>query len=130
MTIAVTPFDGLCGFRPLAEIAHFLTTIPALSELVGGDATKRFIEVVKGHEIASDKAQMEENKKALQNAFTALMKNASSSPDALHAQAANLVSSARELGPDFASGGGPGPNNGEQLADLVVRLDSQFPSDV
>ena len=27
MTIAITEFDGLCGFRPLAEIAHFLKTI-------------------------------------------------------------------------------------------------------
>ena len=24
MTIAITPFDGLCGFRPLEEISHFL----------------------------------------------------------------------------------------------------------
>jgi mannose-6-phosphate isomerase class I len=24
MTIAITPFEGVCGFRPLAEITHFL----------------------------------------------------------------------------------------------------------
>src|ERR1700761_6397800 len=35
MTIAVTPFDGLCGFRPLAEIAHFLGSVPPLRKLVG-----------------------------------------------------------------------------------------------
>src|SRR5712675_2069873 len=35
MTIAITPFDGLCGFRPLAEISHFLTTVPSLRSLVG-----------------------------------------------------------------------------------------------
>ena len=34
MTIAITPFDGLCGFRPLAEITHFLQTVPSLRELV------------------------------------------------------------------------------------------------
>src|SRR4051812_16368090 len=35
MAIAITPFEGLCGFRPLAEIAHFLETVPALRQLVG-----------------------------------------------------------------------------------------------
>src|SRR5947209_2900185 len=35
MTIAITPFEGLCGFRPLKEISHFLQTIPPLRELVG-----------------------------------------------------------------------------------------------
>ena len=33
MTIAITPFDGLCGFRPLKEIAHFLKTVPSLREM-------------------------------------------------------------------------------------------------
>src|ERR1700710_1298381 len=35
MTIAVTPFDGLCGFRPLSEISHFFSTISSLKGLVG-----------------------------------------------------------------------------------------------
>src|SRR6201996_8241609 len=37
MTIAITPFDGLCGFRPLAEIAHFFQHVPSLRQLVGED---------------------------------------------------------------------------------------------
>jgi hypothetical protein len=30
MTIAITPFEGVCGFRPLAEITHFLHVINRL----------------------------------------------------------------------------------------------------
>ena len=31
MAIALTPFMGLCGFRPIAEVAKFLTGITPLS---------------------------------------------------------------------------------------------------
>ncbi|KZV81452.1 mannos-6-phosphate isomerase [Exidia glandulosa HHB12029] len=34
MALALTPFVALCGFRPLAEIAAFLRTIPQLAALV------------------------------------------------------------------------------------------------
>ncbi|KAI9720531.1 MAG: Mannose-6-phosphate isomerase [Chrysothrix sp. TS-e1954] len=131
MTIAVTPFDGLCGFRPLAETAYFLETVPSLRQLVGEDASSNFIKSIKNQETASDTSTVESNKKALQAAFSALMKNASSSAsDTLKTQAEQLVTSAHSLGSDFASGGGPGPNSGKQLSDLIIRLNSQFPNDI
>ena len=40
MAIAITPFEGLCGFRPLNEISHFLKTITPLRELVGEEDAK------------------------------------------------------------------------------------------
>ncbi|EON70007.1 phosphomannose isomerase type I [Coniosporium apollinis CBS 100218] len=43
MTIAITPFEGLCGFRPLKEIAHFLNTVPPLKALVGEDHSNELI---------------------------------------------------------------------------------------
>src|ERR1700712_6127583 len=35
MTIAITPFTGLCGFRPLDQIAHFIKNVPSLAKLIG-----------------------------------------------------------------------------------------------
>lgn len=125
MTIAITPFDGLCGFRPLAEISHFLNTVPSLKKLVGSEVDA-FTSAVKGQE-TSDKAEDEtENKKALQKAFGALM-NASTSD--IEAASRELVASAKEEGADFA-GGGVSATPGKELADLVVRLDTQFPGDI
>src|ERR1700744_3249566 len=49
MTIAVTPFEGLCGFRPLEQICHFLRTVPSLRELVGDDESQEFEEALEGH---------------------------------------------------------------------------------
>lgn len=37
LTIALTPFEALCGFRPIAEIKEYLETIPELSAVVGVD---------------------------------------------------------------------------------------------
>jgi len=130
MTIAITPFDGLCGFRPLAEISHFLSNLKPLRKLVGDSAADEFMSAVKDHETSSDPKDMEKNKKALQTAFSALMNNSSASPENLKSAATELVDSARSAGADFAAGGGPGPNSGKELADLIIRLDGQFPKDV
>lgn len=126
MTIAVTPFDGLCGFRPLAEIAHFLASVPSLRKLVGDSAAKEFESSVKGQETSSSDEQVQKNKKALQTAFSALMKNDKSD---VASAAKELVKSAKTDGENFAGGGGPS-NGGKELADLVVRLNSQFEGDI
>lgn len=126
MTIAVTPFDGLCGFRPLAEISHFLSSVPSLRKLVGDAAAKEFESSVKGQETSTSDQKVQENKKALQKAFSALMKNDNS--DVVSA-ARDLVKSAKTDGAGFAGGGGPS-NGGKELADLVVRLNSQFEGDI
>lgn len=130
MTIALTDFDGLCGFRPLAEISHFLQNVPSLRSLVGDDETKAFLQAVKGQEDAEDGAQLQKNRKALQSAFSALMKAATSKPNELKSATDALVDSAKSSGATFAGDGGPSPTSGQELADLVVRLNSQFPGDV
>src|SRR5271170_6262375 len=48
MTIAITPFEGFCGFRPLKEISHFFDEVPALRKLVGEPEVKEFQLAVKG----------------------------------------------------------------------------------
>lgn len=126
MTIAVTPFDGLCGFRPLSEIAHFLSHVPSLRNLVGESTAKEFQEAVRGRESSESSEDVQRNKKALQAAFSALM---NSEKSAVISAAKALISSAKEDGESFAGHGGPS-NGGQELADLVVRLNSQFEGDI
>ena len=126
MTIAVTPFDGLCGFRPLLEISHFLSAVPSLRKLVGESAATNFEDATRETETASSDQDIKSNKKALQAAFSALMNNDKSS---VSAAARELVASAKADGESFAGGGGPS-NGGEELANLVVRLNSQFEGDI
>jgi mannose-6-phosphate isomerase len=121
MTIAVTPFDGLCGFRPLAEIAHFLQNIPSLRTLVGDEEAKKFEDKVRGKETSDKEEDVKANKEALQAIFTKVM---NTDKDALASATKELISAAKSEGSSFAG------NGGQELADLVVRLDSQFPGDI
>lgn len=125
MTIAVTPFDGLCGFRPLAEISHFLTSVPSLRWLVGENEASKFESAIKGKETSSAD-DTTSNKKALQSLFTQLM-NASKA--AIEAASADLLTQAQTEGESFAGSGGPA-NTGAELSALVERLNSQFPNDI
>jgi len=125
MTIAVTPFEGLCGFRPLGEISHFLENIPALRQLVGEEAAKEFTDTVKSNEADESDAAKAKNKKVLQKAFAAVM--SASETDLLAATKA-LVESASSAGADFA-GKGVTSTSGSTLAELVTRLHGQFGPD-
>lgn len=126
MTIAVTPFDGLCGFRPLAEIAHFLKTVPSFRKLVGEEEAKNFEKTIAGKETSDKDEDVQANKKALQSAFTKVM---NTSKDALASATEELLQSAKSEGAQFAGEGGPS-NGGKELADLVIRLNDQFPGDI
>ena len=126
MTIAITPFDGLCGFRPLNEISHFLASVPTLRRLVGEPGAKEFDDIVKGQEGTGSDSEIHKNKKALQAAFSALMKNDKGD---VAAAAKDLVASAQQEGEKFAGNGGP-TNTGKELADLIVRLNGQFEGDI
>lgn len=129
MAIAITPFDGLCGFRPLNQISHFLQSIKPLRELVGEKQAETFVSTVKGQETSSDESARSENKKALQSAFSAIMNNGQSE-DRLRSAASELIQLAKSEGSKFAGGAGPSPNSGEELAKLVQRLNTQFPDDI
>ncbi|KAF5555390.1 mannose-6-phosphate isomerase [Fusarium mexicanum] len=122
MAIAITPFEGLCGFRPLTEIAHFLDTVPALRALVGEEAAKEFAQIAKdGEEGVTD-----EKKKFLKKAFGALV---ASSAEDLAEQMPKLVEQAEKEGAEFAGGGVPA-TSGEKLAELVKRTHGEFGDDI
>jgi mannose-6-phosphate isomerase len=126
MTIAITPFDGLCGFRPLAEISHFLSTVSSLRKLVGEKEAETYETAVKGVETSEKKEDQEANKRALQTAFGSLM---NAKKEDVEAASRELIESAKKEGSNFAGGGLPS-TSGRELADLVVRLDAQFPGDI
>lgn len=62
MAIALTDFEGLCGFRPLSQIQANLTSVPQLAEAVG-----------KANVEALLKCNKENYGSALKSAFSALM---------------------------------------------------------
>ncbi|KAF3058622.1 Mannose-6-phosphate isomerase [Daldinia childiae] len=126
MAIAITDFEGLCGFRPLGEIAHFLSSVPALRQLVGEDAAKAFIATVRGQESDDSSESTTQNKRALQSAFAALMK---SSQEDVASAAKSLVSDAESRGDEFADGGIES-TSGAVMSELVIRLNKQFPEDI
>jgi mannose-6-phosphate isomerase len=126
MTIAITPFEGLCGFRPLAEIAHFLTSVPALRELVGEDEAKAFSDTVQAHQGDTSSETTAQNKSALRSAFASLMK---SEADQISKASEALVADAEKRGADFANGGTEA-TSGSTMAELVTRLNKQFPKDI
>jgi len=109
MTIALTPFTGFCGFRPLNEISHFLSTVPELANLLGS-AAQSFQ--------TSFSKSASEGKEALKQLFTKLM---SSKQEDIAAQAELLIDRAQNDG-SFGDDG--------KLANLLVKLDLQFPKDV
>ncbi|OOQ83468.1 Mannose-6-phosphate isomerase [Penicillium brasilianum] len=130
MTIAITPFEGLCGFRPLAEIAHFLQAIEPLRKLVGSRAASDFEEIVKGNEESDDEAVVQRNKDALRSLFTTLME---STPENIETASKELVSLAESSPASFGTLPGEvatNPTNPDELAAIIRRLNGQFPNDI
>ena len=126
MALAITPFEGLCGFRPLEEIEHFFSTVPSFKKLVGDDAVEQFEATVKGQETSGSENAKAKNKKVLQAAFSAMMNRDKST---VKAAVEELVQSAKDEGENFAGNGGPS-TTGEELSDLVVRLNRHFEGDI
>lgn len=121
MAIAITPFEGLCGFRPLDEIAHFLESIAPFRTLVGEEAASAFVQTVK-----DESADVGTKKKALQGAFGGLMSSSSSD---IEKEIPNLVELAKSQGSEFASGG-VASTSGDVLSELVLRLHGSFGADI
>jgi mannose-6-phosphate isomerase len=100
--------------------------VPALKKLVGESEVEAYQSAIKGQETSDKKEDENKNKKALQKAFGVLM---NSKKEDVESASKELVESAKQEGADFADGGGPS-NDGKELADLVVRLDKEFPGDI
>lgn len=130
MTIAITPFEGVCGFRPLAELTHFLQAVEPLRTLVGNQAASEFEQLVKGNENSEDPAVIQKNKDALRSLFTTLMESPS---EKVETACKDLISAAENSPDSFATLPGEAetnPTNPAELAAIVKRLNGQFPNDI
>ncbi|XP_012284804.1 mannose-6-phosphate isomerase [Orussus abietinus] len=107
LAIALTPFEALCGFRPIAEIKQYLVTISELRVVVGENNALQLT--------TTDEAGLHI---ALKNCFRGLM---TCNPDTIAAQLKNLITRVSKL-----------DESTRQLynASLLERLHLQYPKDV
>ncbi|CAI4467573.1 CBM_collapsed_G0017860.mRNA.1.CDS.1 [Saccharomyces cerevisiae] len=117
MAIAVTDFEGFCGFKPLQEIADELKRIPELRNIVGEETSRNFIENIQPS-AQKGSPEDEQNKKLLQAVFSRVM---NASDDEIKIQARSLVERSKNSPSDF---------NKPDLPELIQRLNKQFPDDV
>jgi len=104
MTIALTAFEGMCGFRPVAELADFFKKIPELKECVGTAADELTASIANG--------DAETIKQSLKKSFAALMR---CSGDVVKPQIEKLAA-------QYTA-----EKNRTPLQDLFLRLNSQYP---
>ncbi|GAA6016305.1 hypothetical protein JCM10207_000463 [Rhodosporidiobolus poonsookiae] len=113
MAVALTDFSGFCGFRPPAEIASFLSTVPEFAAVVGSSVSDSF-----QSKFPQSGSPSEEDKKAgLKDLFSALMK---ADDKLVQEQVEKLV---KRVDQD-----GAGLDTTER--ELVKTLNGDFPGDV
>ncbi|OAD72854.1 hypothetical protein PHYBLDRAFT_155542 [Phycomyces blakesleeanus NRRL 1555(-)] len=105
MAIALTPFEALCAFRPLNEIGYHLETYPEFAAIVGPEATDSFLSIM-------DSDDVEINKSALKNVFSALM---NSPQDRVKELLTDMIDRLKDM------------EDRNELANLILRLDQQYP---
>lgn len=66
LAIAISDFEGFCGFRPFSEIRGFVSDVPELRELVGEEACDQMVGT-------SSESDPDQQKGALREVFTSLM---------------------------------------------------------
>nr|QIA50420.1 mannose-6-phosphate isomerase [Semibalanus balanoides] len=112
MALALTPFEALCGFRPLEEIQHFLKAVPELSAAVGAEPAAALLAVSAAEPAARDR---------LRDCLQALMTR---EPAEIGRQLDSLVARLSAPGDSAAASDPLLP------AELVLRLSQQYPGDV
>ncbi|OWK08931.1 MPI [Cervus elaphus hippelaphus] len=112
MAIALTPFQGLCGFRPVEEIVTFLTKVPEFQFLIGDSAAAQLKQ--------SLSQDPEAVTSALRSCFSHLMK----SEKKVVVEQLNLL--VKRISQQVAAG-----NNMEDICgELLLRLHQQYPGDI
>ncbi|RWA07603.1 hypothetical protein EKO27_g7503 [Xylaria grammica] len=109
MAIAITDFEAYVASDLSAKLPIFSLVSQLCASLLENDDSSK-----------------EQNKRALRSAFSALMQ---SSPEEVASAAKSLVSEAESRRAEFADGG-TNSTSGETMAQLVIRLNQQFPDDI
>ncbi|XP_044306437.1 mannose-6-phosphate isomerase isoform X1 [Varanus komodoensis] len=112
MAIALTPFEGMCGFRPVEEIVAFLQNVPEFRALIGNVAAEQLERSV-GNDPRGVTA-------ALRVCFTRMMK----SEKKVFVDQLNML--VKRISQEAAAGKDTSASCGE----LLLRLHSQYPGDI
>lgn len=113
MALALTPFQAMCGFLPLPRIAAFLGSTPEFAALVPPAMRDRFLAVQGAADPAGPEA-----KQALRDVFSAVM---TADPAVFQPELERLVARYKR---------GVTLSEEEDVKELVLLLDSQFPGDI
>lgn len=116
MALAITPFRAMCGFRPLPAIATALRTTPELAALIPESIIQLFLSL---SNTANPSGPAE--KAALRDLFSAVMTADESN---YKQQLEGLLKRYKTTGAKLVEG------VEQELVELVLRLDSQFPGDI
>ena len=112
MAIALTPFTALCGFRPLQEINTFLSHVPELASLIPPTILSSF------QSTCTTSTNDDLKATALRDVFAAVM---TTPQDLVKSQLRMLIGRYKS---DVHV------PEGEDVRNLVVELDRQFPDDI
>ncbi|XP_065133476.1 mannose-6-phosphate isomerase isoform X3 [Paramisgurnus dabryanus] len=111
MAIALTQFEGLCGFRPVKEIMDFLKNVPEFRTLVSNEAAE---------DLQSSENDPDRTSHALKKCFTRMM----NCEKKLFIDQLNML--VKRISEEEAAGRDTSSSNGE----LLLRLHSQYPGDI
>lgn len=128
MAIAIRTFEGFCGFRPVREVLEFVEAVPELKQVLKVDDTLRtqLKSAADAQDAlwagqASDDAQSRVHD-ALRAAFGALMRADAALYEPLVSSIAQRYRAARSAQTPLEVS--------DEVAELVARLDTQFPRDI
>jgi len=117
MAIALTPFEGLCGFRPLKDIEKNINDYPEIIEVIGKEVYEDFISIVNDDTISSP-FDVERRKNILKKVYKNLMEQ---DHDIIKTNLDKLIKR--------ISAADPNPKKGT-LNEVLMRIESQYPGDV
>lgn len=113
LAIALTPFQGLCGFRVIVEVAKYLHDIPEFRNVVGNEKAVKLI-------TASKSVDMPLHRIAMKDAFESMMMRDKSVLNSELRKWVGKIMEMEEHGEDLS------PYNGE----VLLKLHREFPGDV
>ncbi|XP_026222165.1 mannose-6-phosphate isomerase [Anabas testudineus] len=111
MAIALTRFQGLCGFRPVEEILGFLKSVPEFHALVGNEAAE---------ELRCSVEDAVRTRQALKKCFTRMM----------NCEKKVFIDQLNMLVKRVTEEGAAGKDTSSSNGDLLLRLHSQYPGDI
>ncbi|KAF1386506.1 hypothetical protein PFLUV_G00095550 [Perca fluviatilis] len=111
MAIALTRFQGLCGFRPVEEILGFLKSVPEFHALVGNEAAG---------ELLCSMGDAVHTSQVLKKCFTRMM----------NCEKKVFVDQLNMLVKRVTEEGAAGKDTSSSNGDMLLRLHSQYPGDI